>query len=91
VDLVLVVDPGSEPPKARIGGSSDEQPAASATARASGPVTTEPGSPSEHPGGVDDHEDPAVFDESELGEIADVDNSAETRVLQAFPGAEAVG
>jgi DNA polymerase III subunit gamma/tau len=91
VDLVLVVDPGSEPPKARIGGSSDEQPAASATARASGPVTTEPGSPSEHPGGVDDHEDPAVFDESELGEIADVDNSAETRVLQAFPGAEEVG
>ena len=39
----------------------------------------------------DDQEDPMVFDESELGEVADVDNSAETRVLQAFPGAEEVG
>ncbi len=39
----------------------------------------------------DDQEDSMVFDESELGEVADVDNSAETRVLQAFPGAEEVG
>ena len=38
----------------------------------------------------DDHEDLAAFDESELGEIAEVDNSAEARVLQAFPGAEEV-
>jgi hypothetical protein len=37
-----------------------------------------------------DHEDLAAFDESELGEIAEVDNSAEARVLEAFPGAEEV-
>jgi hypothetical protein len=38
----------------------------------------------------DEEEDGSTFDESELGEIADVDNSAEARVLQAFPGAEEV-
>jgi DNA polymerase-3 subunit gamma/tau len=37
---------------------------------------------------IDDTDD---FDESELGEVVDVDNSAEARVLQAFPGAEEVG
>jgi hypothetical protein len=31
-----------------------------------------------------------VFDESQLGEVADVDNSAQARVLEAFPGAEEV-
>jgi len=36
-------------------------------------------------------EDPADFDESELGELVDVDNSAEARVRLAFPGAEEVG
>jgi DNA polymerase-3 subunit gamma/tau len=35
--------------------------------------------------------DLSAFDEDQLGEIADVDNSAEARVLQAFPGAEEVG
>ncbi len=37
-----------------------------------------------------EEEDLSAFDESELGEIADIDNSAEARVLQAFPGAEEV-
>jgi DNA polymerase-3 subunit gamma/tau len=37
-----------------------------------------------------DGEDLSVFDESQLGEVADVDNSAQARVLQAFPGAEEV-
>ena len=41
--------------------------------------------------GPDDAADPSVFDEYDLGEVADVDNSAEARVLQAFPGAEEVG
>jgi DNA polymerase-3 subunit gamma/tau len=93
VDLVLVVDPGSEPPTARTAGSSDTRPGTSPTVGSSGSVSPEPepDSSSGHPDGADDHEDPAVFDESELGEIADVDNSAETRVLQAFPGAEEVG
>jgi hypothetical protein len=40
---------------------------------------------------TDDPEDPDAFDESELGELVDVDNSAEARVRQAFPGAEEVG
>jgi DNA polymerase-3 subunit gamma/tau len=35
-------------------------------------------------------EDLSSFDESELGEVAVVDNSAQSRVLQAFPGAEEV-
>ena len=39
---------------------------------------------------VDDEEDFSAFDESELGEVAKVDNSPEARVLQAFPGAEEV-
>ncbi len=38
-----------------------------------------------------DIEDLSAFDESELGEVAEIDNSAETRLLQAFPGAEEVG
>ncbi len=38
-----------------------------------------------------DIEDLSVFDESELGEVAEIDNSAEARLLQAFPGAEEVG
>ncbi len=43
------------------------------------------------PDDPEDHGDLSVFDEAQLGEIADVDNSAEARVLQAFPGAEEVG
>ncbi len=39
----------------------------------------------------DESDDLSAFDESEMGEIADIDNSAEARVLQAFPGAEEVG
>jgi DNA polymerase-3 subunit gamma/tau len=38
-----------------------------------------------------DIEDLSVFDESELGEVAEIDNSAEARLLQAFPGAEEIG
>ncbi len=44
-----------------------------------------------HPDHGEDQGDLSVFDESQLGEIADIDNSAEARVLQAFPGAEEVG
>jgi DNA polymerase-3 subunit gamma/tau len=38
----------------------------------------------------DESEDFSAFDESQLGAVADVDNSAQARVLQAFPGAEEV-
>jgi DNA polymerase-3 subunit gamma/tau len=39
------------------------------------------------PDGMDDL---SSFDESQLGDVAVVDNSAQSRVLQAFPGAEEV-
>jgi DNA polymerase-3 subunit gamma/tau len=42
-------------------------------------------------GAPDDVEDLEAFDESELGEVADFDNSVTSRVLKAFPGAEEVG
>ena len=48
-----------------------------------------PGGPVDHHE-PDDHGDLAAFDESELGDIAEIDNSAEARVLEAFPGAEEV-
>ncbi len=35
-------------------------------------------------------DDLSAFDESQFGEVADVDNSAQARILQAFPGAEEV-
>ena len=42
------------------------------------------------PGAASGVEDFSVFDEAELGEVADVDTSPTARVLQAFPGAEEV-
>jgi DNA polymerase III subunit gamma/tau len=41
--------------------------------------------------GPEDPEDLSAFDESELTEVASFDNSPESRVLKAFPGAEEVG
>jgi DNA polymerase III subunit gamma/tau len=71
---------------------------ASEPAPAPEPAAGRPGAPSMATGETepepDDPEaihDLSAFDEAELGEIADVDNSAEARVLQAFPGAEEVG
>ncbi len=52
------------------------------------PAPTAEGSGAEGP---DDLEDLSAFDESQLGEVADFDNSVESRVLKAFPGAEEVG
>jgi len=49
-----------------------------------------PASPAAHPGGPrDPDEDLASFDTADL-EVAEIDNSAESRILQAFPGAEEV-
>ena len=45
----------------------------------------------DEPDDADDADDPSIFDDAHLGEVADVDNSAQARVLQAFPGAEEVG
>jgi hypothetical protein len=103
VGLELVVDAGSDGPAAGGGSPTDpEEPhvapprrpdAASAPARRPATGAAEPAS-LEHGGtGPDDDEaeDLSAFDEDELGEIADIDNSAEARVLQAFPGAEEIG
>ncbi len=98
VGLELVVDPGAEPSPGRSG-SPPEAPAPTSSPPPTGP----PADGADHrpaDGGVgqgagpdpaDDPDDPSVFDSAELGEVADVDNSAEARVLQAFPGAEEVG
>ena len=56
--------------------------------RRSGPVPSV--AMADHDDDDEEEEDGSAFDESELGEIADIDNSAEARVLQAFPGAEEV-
>ncbi len=57
------------------------------------PSPSPPGGPVRHdePDESDEEHDPSVFDDAHLGEVADVDNSAQARVLQAFPGAEEVG
>ncbi|MGA3148139.1 MAG: DNA polymerase III subunit gamma/tau [Acidimicrobiales bacterium] len=104
VGLVLVVDAGagggggigpgadepagvpsrSHPPEPGPGTdpSAAGPPAGGVEARVSGGCGAE---------GPDDLEDLSAFDESQLGEVADFDNSVESRVLKAFPGAEEVG
>ncbi len=96
VGLELVVDPGAEPARSRPGSDPASQPSAVGWPRAAPralwrrPTAVAAPRPAE-PDGYSDDEDPSVFDEAELGEVAEVDNSAEARVLQAFPGAEEVG
>jgi len=81
VPLVLVVDgtpaPQPTPPA--------EDPEGSRTEAAARPAA--PGPPT--PAADDDAEDLADFDAGAL-EVAEIDNSAESRLLQAFPGAEEV-
>ena len=98
VPLTLVVDPGAGG-AARSTGSPARRPARPPAAehptaahagrtparRRHRPVAETPGTTV-----TEDDEDLAAFDESELGEVAEIDNSAEPRVLQAFPGAEEV-
>ena len=98
VGLVLIVDSGTP------SGGSDPMASPDAAAGSppgSGPGLPDPGSPlpprastsssGRTPEGATDRiDDLSEFDESELGEIAQVDNSATSRVLQAFPGAEEV-
>jgi DNA polymerase-3 subunit gamma/tau len=69
-------NPSGTPPVSRV--SESASPAVSAPSDRSAPIED------------DDDQDFSAFDESELGEVANVDNSPEARVLQAFPGAEEV-
>ncbi len=58
-----------------------------------GPGSSDPGPSDPGPTGDvgDDPDDEyALLDESELGEVVDVDTSAEARLLEVFPGAEEV-
>jgi DNA polymerase-3 subunit gamma/tau len=64
-------------------------PPASPVSEAASPAASAPSDRSA-PNEDDDDQDFSAFDESELGEVAKVDNSPEARVLQAFPGAEEV-
>ena len=78
VPLVLVVDGVSAPP-----------PAAETAGPNAGP-TGGPGiPPADAPASADDAGDLADFDADNL-EMVEIDNSAEARLLQAFPGAEEV-
>jgi DNA polymerase III subunit gamma/tau len=94
VTLELVVEPGDHagPSPTPAPTRSPEGPPEGSSTPPPRPVTR----PDPHPesdledSGPTDLEDLSVFDEAELGEVADVDNSAETRVLQAFPGAEEI-
>ncbi|MGD0393746.1 MAG: DNA polymerase III subunit gamma/tau [Acidimicrobiales bacterium] len=102
VGLVLVVDAGAGGGVGPGGGETAADPTRSyppepgpgsdpsaATPPAGGvPAPAAEGSAA---GGPDDLEDLSAFDEAQLGEVADFDNSVESRVLKAFPGAEEVG
>jgi len=82
VPLVLVVDGPPTAPSAGPDPASDR--AGDGAAFPAAPTATPPVGP----GDVED--DLAVFDDADL-EVAEIDNSAEARLLQAFPGAEEVG
>jgi DNA polymerase-3 subunit gamma/tau len=105
VGLVLVVDaavtpggPATEGPSSPGGSPAPDRAAGGPAARSDTTVDTTVGAapapapapaPAQAPD-ADETEDLAAFDESELGEVAQVDNSAESRVRSAFPGAEEV-
>jgi DNA polymerase-3 subunit gamma/tau len=90
--LSLVVDDGASFSPAPSPSAPSSSPAPSeglAPSPAGLPAVSSPTGPS-GPTEYDETEDMSVFDESQLGEVATVDNSVEARVLQAFPGAEEV-
>ncbi len=85
IPMVLVVDGGSGdvPAAPPDPGADRTPPPGSATATTT--TTTAAPTPATGP----DDEDLAAFDADDL-EVAEIDNSAEARLLQAFPGAEEV-
>ncbi len=85
VPLTLMVDSGSGTPPAPEASPSLPSGKTTTAANAAAPASDR-GAPA-----AEQIEDLSTFDEAELGEAVDVDNSAESRVLEAFPGAEEVG
>ena len=87
VDIDLVIDPGATPAPSRSDPSGESAPPARASrgrSRAARETSPPPVEEAEPP-----FDDVMDFDHSGL-EVAEVDTSAEARVLQAFPGAEEV-
>jgi len=100
VGVALVVDEGAAlPPADEAAADASPRPTAPSRpprpARGDGGDGVAPAGPAQAAARADDddddEEDLSVFDEAHLGEVAEIDNSAEARVLQAFPGAEEVG
>ncbi len=103
VGLILVVDAatgaGDGPPPDRAATPPDPPDTEPRAAAGPGSQVETPATPEPAPSpvvrapdpGPEDLEDLSAFDEAELGEVASFDNSPESRVLKAFPGAEEVG
>ncbi len=84
-------DDGEATPASASAGPAGPGPATAPSGRQAPVVPPPPAHDPHQTDPADDPEDLSAFDEAQLGEIAEVDNSAEARVLQAFPGAEEVG
>lgn len=83
--------PPPPPPPPRPGGAGRASPARAgdpATRGGPPPVPDDPGPAGVAPDDPDDEYE--LLDESELGEVVDVDTSAEARLLEVFPGAEEI-
>lgn len=94
VRLSLVVDTADAAVEPDIGSPSPPSPASArrgaSRSRPSGARTAGPSPAAPEEEGPDGSEELSAFDEAEMGEVADIDNSVESRVRQAFPGAEEV-
>jgi DNA polymerase III subunit gamma/tau len=88
VPLLLVADPGADPATGGPPPPPRSSPPVPSTEGAGG-RTSGAGTARGNPG-RDEEDETVYFDESELGEVADIGNLAEARLLQAFPGAEEV-
>ena len=86
VSLQLIVEQGADP----AGDPPRPPPRPAQPDRHGGRARSAPDRGSEPAPAPPDEEDVTIFDESELGEVVDVDTSAEARLLEAFPGAEEV-
>ncbi len=89
IPLDLVVEPRADSADAPGGSGRRPSPRSTSTRRRPSDSAGAADPPPVEPADTDE-EDLGMFDESELGEVADVGNLAEARVLQAFPGAEEV-
>jgi DNA polymerase-3 subunit gamma/tau len=98
IPLVLITDPGSDsaldrpvPPAGSAAPVTSSEGGAGSESRAGRASRARPGGARPTTADANEEEDESVyFDESQLGDVADVGNLAEARLLEAFPGAEEV-